>query len=142
MKKIFLSLLFFCALSNTALAQDKVQEKKSKDPVYLAKTELAELVKEIPLESSLENGLISLLTYKHETLAKATTDTERNQVYETMKSKIDGSLTPEQLKKLKSNKKLYENFLLTKKGTNQNSRCFSVPSIKSGLFFIILLLLL
>ena len=111
MKKIFLSLLFFCALSNTALAQDKVQEKKSKDPVALAKTELAELVKEIPLESSLENGLISLLTYKHETLAKATTDTERNQVYETKKSKIDGSITPEQLKKLKSNKKLYENLI-------------------------------
>ena len=111
MKKIFLSLIIFFALSNTALAQDKVQEKKSKDPVVLAKMEIAELVKEIPLESSLENGLISLLTYKHETLAKVTTDKERNQVYETMKSKLDGSLTPEQLKKLKSNKKLYENLI-------------------------------
>ena len=111
MKKIFLSLLFFCALSDTALAQDKVQEKKSKDPVALAKTELAELVKEIPLESSLENGLISLLTYKHETLAKVTTDKERNQVYEIMRSKLDGALSPEQLKKLKNNKKLYEDLI-------------------------------
>ena len=111
MKKIFLSLIIFFTLSNTALAQDKVQEKKSKDPVVLAKMEIAELVKEIPLESSLEHGLISLLTYKHETLAKVTTDKERNQVYETMKSKLDGSLTPEQLKKLKSNKKLYENLI-------------------------------
>jgi len=111
MKKIFLSLIIFFALSNTALAQDKVQEKKSKDPVVQAKMEIAELVKEITLESSLENGLISLLTYKHETLAKATTDQERNQVYETMKSKLDGSLSPEQLKKLKSNKKLYENLI-------------------------------
>jgi len=111
MKKIFLSLIIFFALSNTALAQDKVQEKKSKDPVVQAKMEIAELVKEITLESSLENGLISLLTYKHKTLAKATTDQERNQVYETMKSKLDGSLSPEQLKKLKSNKKLYENLI-------------------------------
>ncbi|WP_291134877.1 hypothetical protein [Flavobacterium sp. UBA7663] len=111
MKKIFLSLIIFFALSNTALAQDKVQEKKSKDPVVQAKMEIAELVKEITLESSLENGLINLLTYKHETLAKATTDQERNQVYETMKSKLDGSLSPEQLKKLKSNKKLYENLI-------------------------------
>jgi hypothetical protein len=107
MKKIFLSLILFCALSNVVLAQNKVQQ----DPVVLAKMEIAELVKEIPLESSLENGLISLLTYKHETLAKVTTDKERNQVYETMKSKLDGSLTPEQLKKLKSNKKLYENLI-------------------------------
>ena len=98
MKKIFLSLLFFCALCNTALAQDKVQEKKAKDPVYLAKAEIAELVKEITLESSLENGLISLLTYKHETLAKVTTDNERNQIYEIMRSKLEGSLSPEQLK--------------------------------------------
>ena len=107
MKKIFLSLILFCALSNVVLAQNKVQQ----DPVVLAKMEIAELVKEITLESSLENGLISLLTYKHETLAKVTTDKERNQVYETMKSKLDGSLTPEQLKKLKSNKKLYENLI-------------------------------
>lgn len=107
MKKIFLSLILFCALSNVVLAQNKVQQ----DPVVLAKMEIAELVKEIPLESSLENGLISLLTYKHETLAKVTTDKERNQVYETMKSKLDGSFSPEQLKKLKSNKKLYENLI-------------------------------
>lgn len=107
MKKIFLSLILFCALSNVVLAQNKVQQ----DPVVLAKMEIAELVKEITLESSLENGLISLLTYKHETLAKATTDQERNQVYETMKSKLDGSFSPEQLKKLKSNKKLYENLI-------------------------------
>lgn len=111
MKKIFLSFLFFFALSNIALAQEKVQEKKSQDPVALAKIELAELVKEIPLENSLENGLITLLTYKHETLAKVTTDSERNQVYEIMKSKLDGSLSPEQLRKLKSNKKLYENLI-------------------------------
>ena len=76
-----------------------------------AKLELNELVKVIPLESNLENGLYDLLVYKHVNLAKATSDKERNEVYSIMKSKIDGSLTPEQLKKLKSNKKLYENLI-------------------------------
>lgn len=111
MKKIFFSVVLFFALSAISFAQDKKQAKKAEDPYVLAKTEIAELIKEIPLESSLENGLISLLTYKHETLAKATTEQEKNEVYATMKSKLDGSLTPEQLTKLKSNKKLYENLI-------------------------------
>ena len=71
-----------------------------------AKLELNELVKVIPLESNLENGLYDLLVYKHVNLAKATSDKERNEVYSIMKSKIDGSLSPEQLRKLKSNKAL------------------------------------
>jgi hypothetical protein len=76
-----------------------------------AKLELNELVKVIPLESNLENGLYDLLVYKHVNLAKATSDKERNEVYSIMKSKIDGSLSPEQLRKLKSNKALYDNLI-------------------------------
>ncbi|MBE9575180.1 hypothetical protein [Flavobacterium proteolyticum] len=107
MKKIFFSLVLFFTFSTLSFAQDQ----KSNDPKMAAKLELNELVKEIPLESNLENGMYSLLIYKHETLAKATSDKERNKVYETMKSKIEGSLSPAQLKKLKNNKKLYENLI-------------------------------
>lgn len=107
MKKIIFSLLLFFAFSAVSFAQDQ----KSTDPTMLAKLELNELVKEIPLESNLENGMYSLLVYKHETLAKATSEKERNEVYATMKSKIEGSFSPDQLKKLKNNKKLYENLI-------------------------------
>ena len=107
MKKIIFSLVLFLAFSTLSFAQDK----KSDDPKMLAKLELNELVKVIPLESNLENGLYDLLVYKHVNLAKATSDKERNEVYSIMKSKIDGSLSPEQLKKLKSNKALYDNLI-------------------------------
>ena len=107
MKKIIFSLVLFLAFSTLSFAQDK----KSDDPKMLAKLELNELVKVIPLESNLENGLYDLLVYKHVNLAKATSDKERNEVYSIMKSKIEGSLSPEQLKKLKSNKALYDNLI-------------------------------
>lgn len=107
MKKIFFSLVLFFAFSALSFAQDQ----KSNDPKMAAKLELNELVKVIPLESNLENGLYDLLVYKHVNLAKATSDKERNEVYSIMKSKIDGSLSPEQLRKLKSNKALYENLI-------------------------------
>ena len=107
MKKIIFSLVLFFAFSDLSFAQDK----KSDDPKMLAKLELNELVKVIPLESNLENGLYDLLVYKHVNLAKATSDKERNEVYSIMKSKIDGSLSPEQLRKLKSNKALYDNLI-------------------------------
>ena len=107
MKKIIFSLVLFLAFSTLSFAQDK----KSDDPKMLAKLELNELVKVIPLESNLENGFYDLLVYKHVNLAKATSDKERNEVYSIMKSKIDGSLSPEQLKKLKSNKALYDNLI-------------------------------
>ncbi len=107
MKKIFFSTLFLFAISNITFAQ----EKKAADAKTLAKAELNELVAEITLDNSLEDGLYMLLVYKHDKLANATSDKERNEVYETMKSKLDGSLSPEQLKKLKSNKKLYENLI-------------------------------
>lgn len=107
MKKIIFSLVLFFALSAISFAQ----EQKSNDPKMLAKLELNELVKEIPLESSLENSMYSLLVYKHETLAKATSEKEKNEVYAIMKSKIEGSLSPGQLKKLKNNKSLYENLI-------------------------------
>ena len=71
MKKIFLSLLFFFALSNTALAQDKVQEKKSKDPVALAKTELAELIeirKKGEADILIENKIIELDDFLEKTI--------------------------------------------------------------------------
>ena len=107
MKKIIFSLVLFFAFSAFSFAQDQ----KSNDPKMLAKLELNELVKVIPLESNLENGLYDLLVYKHVNLAKATSDKERNEVYSIMKSKIDGSLSPEQLRKLKSNKALYDNLI-------------------------------
>ena len=107
MKKIFFSLVLFFAFSAFSFAQDQ----KSNDPKMAAKLELNELVKVIPLESNLENGLYDLLVYKHVNLAKATSDKERNEVYSIMKSKIDGSLSPEQLRKLKSNKALYDNLI-------------------------------
>ena len=107
MKKIFFSLVLFFAFSALSFAQDQ----KSNDPKMAAKLELNELVKVIPLESNLENGLYDLLVYKHVNLAKATSDKERNEVYSIMKSKIDGSLSPEQLRKLKSNKALYDNLI-------------------------------
>ena len=107
MKKIIFSLVLFFAFSTLSFAQDK----KSNDPKMAAKLELNELVKVIPLESNLENGLYDLLVYKHVNLAKATSDKERNEVYSIMKSKIDGSLSPEQLRKLKSNKALYDNLI-------------------------------
>lgn len=107
MKKIIFSLVLFFTLSIVSFAQ----EQKSNDPKMLAKLELNELVKEIPLENSLENSMYSLLVYKHETLAKATSEKEKNEVYATMKSKIEGSLSADQLKKLKNNKALYENLI-------------------------------
>ena len=107
MKKIFFSLLLFFAFSTISFGQ----EIKSGDPKMFAKLELNELIKEIPLESSLENGMYDLLVYKHEMLAKATTEKERSDVYAVMKSKIEGSLSPDQLKKLKNNKRLYENLI-------------------------------
>ena len=107
MKKIVFSLVLFFAFSALSFAQDQ----KSNDPKMAAKLELNELVKVIPLESNLENGLYDLLVYKHVNLAKATSDKERNEVYSIMKSKIDGSLSPEQLRKLKSNKALYDNLI-------------------------------
>lgn len=107
MKKTIFTLVFFFALSIVSFAQ----EQNSNDPKMLAKLELNELVKEIPLESSLENSMYSLLVYKHETLAKATSEKEKNEVYAIMKSKIEGSLSQGQLKKLKNNKSLYENLI-------------------------------
>ena len=86
MKKIVFSLVLFFAFSALSFAQDQ----KSNDPKMAAKLELNELVKVIPLESNLENGLYDLLVYKHVNLAKATSDKERNEVYSIMKSKIDG----------------------------------------------------
>ena len=108
MKKIIFSIVFFFALSTISFAQ----EKKAKDAYELAKNEINALVKVIDnLDPSIESSLYNLLVYKHETLAKATSEKERNDVYATMKGKIDGTLTPEQLKKLKSNKVLYENLI-------------------------------
>jgi hypothetical protein len=107
MKKIIFSLVLFFAFSALSFAQDK----KSDDPKMLAKLELNELIKEIPLESNLENGMYDLLVYKHVMLAKATSDKDRNEVYEIMKNKLKGTFTPEQLNKLKNNKKLYENLI-------------------------------
>lgn len=108
MKKIFFSTLFLIAISNVTLAQ----EKKAEDPKTLAQAELNALeAADINLDSTLKDGLYMLLVYKHDALIKATTDKERNHVYETIKSKIEGSFSPEQLKKLKSNKKLYENLI-------------------------------
>ena len=107
MKKIIFSLLLFFAFSTISFAQSQ----NGNDSKMLAKLELNELVKVIPLDNNLENGMYSLLIYKHETLAKATTEKERNDVYAIMKSKIEGSLSPEQLKILKNNKALYENLI-------------------------------
>jgi outer membrane usher protein FimD/PapC len=108
MKKIIAAFVLFFAVSLTANAQE---EKKSNDPLVLAKNELNALVKVIQLDNEVENGLYKLLVYKHETLAKSTTDVERNEVYKIMKDKISGTLTPEQLTTLKSNKELYNDLL-------------------------------
>ncbi|MQP25545.1 hypothetical protein GFJ94_10760 [Flavobacterium sp. LMO8] len=107
MKKIIFSLFLLIACNSISFAQDK----KNLNPEVEAKLELNELLKVIPLEDSIENGLYSLLTLKHQTLLKSTTEHERNEVYATMKSKIEHTLNPEQLKKLKSNKVLYENLI-------------------------------
>ncbi|MCW1147384.1 hypothetical protein [Flavobacterium lacisediminis] len=107
MKKIIFSLLLFFAFSTVSFAQ----EKKSGEPKMLAKLELNEFTKEIPLETNLENGLYNLLVYKHEMLAKATSDKEKAEVYEIIKNKLSASLSTDQLKKLMNNKNLYENII-------------------------------
>lgn len=108
MKKIIFLIAFFFGLSTVSFAQ----EKKVEDAYVLAKKEINALVKVINnLDPSIESALYNLLVYKHETLAKATSEKEKNDVYATMKGKIDGTLTPEQLRKLKSNKVLYEDLI-------------------------------
>lgn len=108
MKKIIAAFVLFFAVSFTANAQE---EKKSNDPIVLAKNELNALVKVIKLDEQIEIGFYKLLVYKHETLAKATSQVEKNDVYKTMKNKIMGTLTPEQLATLKSNKDLYNDLI-------------------------------
>lgn len=109
MKKIFFSLLLLFSFSTIAFAQEG--KSNDNDPKTLAKSELSALVKEIPLESSIENGIFSLLVYKHQALSKATTEKERNQIYETIKSKLEGTFSPDVFRKLKNNKALYENLI-------------------------------
>lgn len=107
MKKIIAAFVLFFAVSFTTNAQ----EKKATDPLVLAKNELNDLIKVIPLDSSLENGLYNLLVYKHESLAKAISNEEKAKVYDTMKSKLNSTFTPEQMTILKNNKKLYDDLI-------------------------------
>lgn len=108
MKKTIILIAFFLGVNTLSFAQ----EKKAEDAYLLAKKELNALVKVIDnIDPSIESGLYNLLVYKHETLAKATSEKEKNDVYAIMKAKIDGTLTPEQLRKLKSSKVLYEDLI-------------------------------
>ena len=107
MKNLITVIALFFTFTIGAFAQDS----KKEDPKILAKRELHSLTKIIDLDNSVAIGLNDLLIYKHVNLAKATSDKERNEVYSIMKSKIEGSLSPDQLKKLKSNKALYDNLI-------------------------------
>ncbi len=109
MKKIIFSLLLLFSFSSITFAQEG--KSNDNDPKTLAKLELNALAKEIPLESSIENGIFELLVYKHQALSKAFTDKERNQIYETIKNKLEGTFSPDVFKKLKNNKALYENLI-------------------------------
>ena len=107
MKKIIAAFIMIFAFCFTVSAQ----EKEEVNPQILAKTELNALSKVISLDNEIQVGLYKLLVYKHETLAKATSNQEKVKMYDIMESKLNSTLTPEQMITLKNDKKLYKDLI-------------------------------
>ena len=103
MKKLFAVIAVFFATTIGTNAQE--------NPNALAKKELKSLSKVIELDNATTLSLMNLLVYKHEVLAKSPAAESKKELAEVIQGKIEGTLTPEQFQKVKSNKKLFEDLL-------------------------------
>ena len=105
MKKIAIVLGLFFIFSLSALAQ----EIKKEDARILAKKEISALMEVIELDNQIVGGMLELLAYKHEAIAK--NPEKKKEVSNLIEDKLKGTLTPEQFIKVKSNKKLFEDLI-------------------------------
>lgn len=105
MKKLLFIITLLFAFSFNASAQ----EKKIATPVEKATADVADLAKLVGIESSLQEGFVKLFTMKYEMLQEENLSDERKQILSNvMIDKINTSLTPAQLTKLKAKKELYD----------------------------------
>lgn len=104
MKKILAIFTFMLAFSLSAQAQDKKVSPESK-----GRQEAVELVDYLKLNSTDLESFSKLFQYKHEMMADPNLSAERKkEVSVIMERKIEGTLEPAQMEKLRANKALLE----------------------------------
>lgn len=104
MKKIFYLFLILFGTLNTISAQ----EKKSEDPVSLAKKDTQTIVEYLQLKGTIEDDFYRLFEYKHKQNAKGLSKEEKEKLTLIITKKIEASIKPEQLKKLLEKPSLME----------------------------------
>ncbi len=104
MKKIFAFVVLFFAFTMGSYAQENVNEEIA----VLAKKEAKDIKEYLQLGDKDEADFYRLFYHKYEELSKATNEERKAVVSNVILKKIEASITPDQLKKLNSNKALLE----------------------------------
>lgn len=103
MKKIFAILALFLAFSISAMAQEG-----QKNPDTAAAADLATLSKVIPVSKASERQIKEAFYAKHKFLTQADLTAEQKaQISTETEAKLSELLTPEQFRKLKANRELF-----------------------------------
>lgn len=110
MKKLLFVLALMFAFTINAQAQDKGAKKPT--PQELAKIESQKLAKLLELDETKTADFYRLFELKHQTLAIENLSAERkSEMYRIVDLKIRASLNDEQMKKLESNKELFDDLI-------------------------------
>ncbi|MFT3793839.1 hypothetical protein [Flavobacterium sp.] len=98
MKKLIAVVTMLLAFSISANAQDKKAAVEA-----AAQKDVAALIEKVTIDQSLKQDMYTLMVMKHEQLAQAKTQADKNKVYAAMEQKIMSGMDKEQQKILSNN---------------------------------------
>ncbi|UOX32215.1 hypothetical protein LXD69_09110 [Flavobacterium sediminilitoris] len=105
MKKIFAFVVLFFAFTMSSFAQ---QEEVREEIALLAKSDAKEITEYLELGDTELSDFYRLFYYKHDELSKSTNEERKAVISKSVKASIEASITPDKLKKLNTNPKLFK----------------------------------